>query len=268
MGENYSDNLHSIKNTGENPTLKQMFEISEQLILEQSDEIFGVSQISWESSPWEQFSLVDDEEVISLSHAKVYVFSDSVLCLGKMNWNPASKTENRWNSSGIFSQDSTHWSLSAKSKSSWTKWATQHNSKDVLSSCRCSMTSYGELQTMTRKVLLTPHLCLYLQKNSHQDDHFSDLDQKRSGILLILTDHKENGAEPLELMMINFGESGHPRVHCPEERSKAKVVENYRYTSALMGLRLKLFFEQLFLLISWVSTEQSQICVRNTKVAM
>ena len=40
MGKNYSDNLHSIKNTGENLTLKQMFETTEQLILEQSDEIF------------------------------------------------------------------------------------------------------------------------------------------------------------------------------------------------------------------------------------
>ena len=54
----------------------------------QSDEIFGVSQISWESFPWKQLSLDNDEEVISLSHAKVYVFSDSVLCLGKMNQNP------------------------------------------------------------------------------------------------------------------------------------------------------------------------------------
>ena len=36
MGKNYSDNLHSIKNTDENLTLKEMFEISEQLILEQS----------------------------------------------------------------------------------------------------------------------------------------------------------------------------------------------------------------------------------------
>ena len=54
MGKNYSDNLHSITNTGEDFTLKQMFEISEQLILEQSDEIFGVSQISWESAPWKQ----------------------------------------------------------------------------------------------------------------------------------------------------------------------------------------------------------------------
>ena len=36
--------------------------------------------------------MVNDEEVISLSHAKVYVFSDSVLCLGKVNQNPTSNT--------------------------------------------------------------------------------------------------------------------------------------------------------------------------------
>ena len=46
MGKNYSDNLHSIKNTGEDLTLKQMFDISELLIVEQSGEIFGVSQIN------------------------------------------------------------------------------------------------------------------------------------------------------------------------------------------------------------------------------
>ena len=38
------------QNTGENLTLKQMFEISENLIVGQSDETFGVSQISWENS--------------------------------------------------------------------------------------------------------------------------------------------------------------------------------------------------------------------------
>ena len=38
MWWNYSDNVHSIKNTGENLTLKQMSEISEKMILEQSDE--------------------------------------------------------------------------------------------------------------------------------------------------------------------------------------------------------------------------------------
>ena len=79
MGKNYSDNLLSIKNTGTNLTLKQMFEISEKLILEQSDEIFGESQISWENSPWKQLSLVNDEEVISLSHAKVSILRFCVL---------------------------------------------------------------------------------------------------------------------------------------------------------------------------------------------
>ena len=92
MGKIGSENLHSIKNTWENLILQKMIEESEQLILEQSDEIFGVSQISWESSPWKQFALVNEEKVISLSHAKVHVFSDSVLYLGKMNQNPASNT--------------------------------------------------------------------------------------------------------------------------------------------------------------------------------
>ena len=62
-----------------------MFDISEKLIVGQSDEIFGVSQINWDDCPWRQPHPVNDEEVISLSHAKVYVFSDSVLCLGKMS---------------------------------------------------------------------------------------------------------------------------------------------------------------------------------------
>ena len=88
MGKNYSENLHSIKNTRKDLAMKQMFDISEKLIVGQSDEMYGVTPINWEDSPWKQLSLISDEEVISLSHAKVYVFSDSVLCLGKMNENP------------------------------------------------------------------------------------------------------------------------------------------------------------------------------------
>ena len=92
MVKNHSENLHSIKNTGNDLPMKQMFEISEKLITEQSDEIYGISTIHWEDSSWKYLSLVGDEEVISLLHTKVYVFSDSVLCLGKMNENPESNT--------------------------------------------------------------------------------------------------------------------------------------------------------------------------------
>ena len=89
MGKNYSDNLHSIKNT-EDLTMKQMFDLSENLMTEQSDEIYGMSTINWEHSSWKYLSLVGDEQVISLLYTKVYVFSDSVLCLGKVNENPKS----------------------------------------------------------------------------------------------------------------------------------------------------------------------------------
>ena len=41
---------------------------------------------------WKHLSLIGDEEVITLSHAKFYVFSDSVLCRGRVNENPASNT--------------------------------------------------------------------------------------------------------------------------------------------------------------------------------
>ena len=91
MGQNYSDKLHFIKNT-EDLTMKQMFDVSEKLITEQSDEIYGMSTINWEHSSWKYLSLVGDEEVINLSHTKVHVFSDSVLCLGRMNEKPQSNT--------------------------------------------------------------------------------------------------------------------------------------------------------------------------------
>ena len=54
MGKDYSENLHSINNTGNDLTLKQMFDISEKLTVGQSDEIFGVSPINWEDSSWKQ----------------------------------------------------------------------------------------------------------------------------------------------------------------------------------------------------------------------
>ena len=59
MVKNFSDNWHSIKNT-EDLTMKQMLDISEKLVSEQSDEIYGMSTINWEHSPWKYLSLVGD----------------------------------------------------------------------------------------------------------------------------------------------------------------------------------------------------------------
>ena len=77
--------------------------MSQRLIREQ-EEISGVSQIRWPTSSWEKLSLVNDKEAIRISTAKVYVFSDSVLCLGKMREFPQSNVE--WENKLQWFQDS------------------------------------------------------------------------------------------------------------------------------------------------------------------
>ena len=279
--------LHSIRNTGKDLTLKQMFDISEKLTVGQSDEIFRVSQINWEDAPWRQLSLVNDEEVISLACKDLCLFRFCV-----MSWKSESEPNikfclgrtvglvqrfitihNFGRADGIrvgYFPGFTTLQLCYKVQEFMTKNGRPIAiPKDELSSCRCFMTSYGDLKTMNGNAMQTPHVGLYKRKDFQQDvGHSSDLDQKQSGILLALTDHVENGTESLNWWWSNSEKAdtqfSEPRVHCPKKRSKANEVEYYQYTSVPMAIRLKPFFAQLFLLSSSVSTEQSPICVRNT----
>ena len=88
MGKNFQNNHNSIVNTAD-LTLKQMFDISTRLVSEQ-DEISGLETIRWEKHSWKNLSLIGDERIINLQRTKVYVISDSVLCLGKIHQNPES----------------------------------------------------------------------------------------------------------------------------------------------------------------------------------
>ena len=153
-----------------------MFDILEKLRVGQSDEIFGLSQINWEASPWRQYYFwsMMKKSFISLSHGKVYVFSDSVLCLGKVNQNPALNTvweeqlswfksspqyraldtldgepmEFEWN---IFPGFTTLqlWLQSSRVPVK-NELRTTKISQDGSSSCRCSTTSHGDRKTMNR----------------------------------------------------------------------------------------------------------------------
>ena len=82
MGKNYLNNCQSIANTTD-LTLKQIFDISTRLVSEQ-DEISGLETIGWGNHSWKHLSLIGDERVINLRRTKVYVFSDSGLCLGEI----------------------------------------------------------------------------------------------------------------------------------------------------------------------------------------
>ena len=88
MGKNFLDNQNSIMNSTD-LTLKKMFDISAKLVGEQ-EEINNLDKIQWEKNSWKQLSLIGDETVINLQRTKVYVFSDSVLCLGRIHQHPQS----------------------------------------------------------------------------------------------------------------------------------------------------------------------------------
>ena len=48
------------------------------------------TKIQWEKNSWKRLSLIGDERVIKLHSTKVYVFSDSLLCLGRILQHPDS----------------------------------------------------------------------------------------------------------------------------------------------------------------------------------
>ena len=82
MGKNFSTFQSSVKKS-EDLTLKQMFDVTAQLVKNQ-EEIHGLEKIQWEKDSWTRQSLIDDATVINIQSTKVYVFSDSVLCLGRV----------------------------------------------------------------------------------------------------------------------------------------------------------------------------------------
>ena len=59
-------------------------------LVSEQDEIYGVKTVGWENHSWKYMSLIGDERVMNLQRTMVYVFSDCVLCLGKMSENPQS----------------------------------------------------------------------------------------------------------------------------------------------------------------------------------
>ena len=85
LGPDYEEHLRT-KNT-DVVQVKTLFDISQTLILNHRSEIYGISTIEWNTTPWMRSTLLHDR-AIKLSKAKVHVYSDAVLCLGKMHDHP------------------------------------------------------------------------------------------------------------------------------------------------------------------------------------
>ena len=135
VGKNFST-MQSVVKNHESLTLKQMFDVTAQPVNNQ-EEISCLDKILYGKNSWTHVSLISDAVVINLQSTKVYVFSDSVLCLGKVlqhsnetklgrtelrDYEPREateimmlSTESRRNSSGTFSKDSQRCSSVIKS---------------------------------------------------------------------------------------------------------------------------------------------------------
>ena len=104
MGKNFSTIQSFVKNY-EDLTLKQMFDVTAQLVNNQ-EEIHGLDKIQWKKDSWKRLSLIGDETVINLQSTKVYVFSDSVLCLGRILQHPDSNEAWKNRIAGVMSEKS------------------------------------------------------------------------------------------------------------------------------------------------------------------
>ena len=96
MGKNFSTTQNFIMNS-EDLTLKQVFDVTAQLVNDQ-EEIHGLDR--------KRLSLIGDETVINLQSTKVYVFSNSVLCLGRILQHPDSNEAWKNRIAGVKSEKS------------------------------------------------------------------------------------------------------------------------------------------------------------------
>ena len=69
MGKNFST-IQSVVKNQEDLTLKQMFDVTAQLVNNQ-DEINGLDRILWGKNSWTNLLLIGDEAVINLESTKV-----------------------------------------------------------------------------------------------------------------------------------------------------------------------------------------------------
>ena len=236
----------------------------------------------------EILSLIGDETVIDPQRAKVYVFSDSVLSLGKVHQHPESNeawkkriegittdkscrdydgingepTEFEWN---IFSGFTTL-QLSEKVKSLLYRLG---ETPETFTGRILFVSMFNDISCGTRdneqECLANARLVsLYARRFGKGQWSFigPGSDKKWSSIKV---DSPQGIWDQKVEKMVEFAEADVQfpvlQLHCPGVSSKAKDM---RFTMQPTRKRLRLFFAEFFLQASSVFTEQSQRCVKNT----
>ena len=268
MGKNFQNNQKSIVNTAD-LALKHMFDISAKLVAEQ-DEISGLETIGWEKHSWKYLTLIGDERIINLQRTKVYVFSDSVLCLLRIHSHPESNEAWKKRIGWITSSQSYRDFDGINGEPTEFEWNicpgfdTLHlcgKVKDLLSRLGETPKKFtGRILFMSMFNDISSYLCM--QGGLEQDNGHSLVPVlRKSGTPSKRTVHKESGTKSRRRCCWNSPKADVRfsvlRPHCPED------MVNCRYTMHPIWKRLRLFFAQLFLQISSVFKEQSRTRVKN-----
>ena len=269
MGKNFQNNQNSIMNTSD-LTLKKMFDISPKMVSEQ-DEIFKVDTIPWEKHSSKYLSLIGDETIINLQRVKVYVFSDSVLCLGRVHQYP--KSNEAWKDRiGWITTDQSYRDYDGISgeptEFEWnifpgfTTLQLYGKVTDLLSNLRETP------ETFTGRILfMSMFNDISLDNKGNEEECLANAKVvsilakkfwyrtmviywsqilRRSGILWKRIVHKEFGIISRKRCWWNSPKAdvhfSVQRLHCPGVSSKAKDTENCRFTIVPTRQRLRLFF--------------------------
>ena len=228
------------------------------------------TKIYWKNHSWKQLSLTGDETVINLQRAKVYVFSDSVLCFGKVHqhpesdeaWKKATETmtesmESRLNSSGTSSQDSLRCSSVVKSM--------------IYGKVTDLLSDLGQTpETFTGRILfMSMFNDISCDRKGNKEECLAN-----AGVVKVLANKfgvgqwsfigpgsekkwysaEENSPQGAwdhiaDEMLLEFVESGHPisvqQLHCPGVFSRAKDTENCLFILLPLRKQLRLFFRTI-----------------------
>ena len=290
MGKNFST-IQSVVKNSEDLTLKQMFDVTAQLVNDQ-EEIHGLDKIYWKNHSWKHLSLIGDETVINLQSTKVYVFSDSVLCLGRVLQHPESNEAWKNRVAGIQSGKSYRDYDAINGESTEFEWNIfpGFTTLQLCDKIGDLLSDLGQTpETFTGKILfMSMFNDISCDRKGNKDECLAN-----AGVVKVLarrfgigqwsfigpgsekkwysSENSPQGAwdNIAEQMLLEFAESGHPtfRATTPLSRvsSRAKDVENCRYTSPQMILQLTQCFALFLLSISSVSTEQWQLYVKNLR---
>ena len=268
-----------------------MFDVIAQLVNNQ-EEIHGLDKIQWEKDSWTRLSLIGDETVINLQSTKVYVFSDSVLCLGKVLQHPDSNEAWKNRVTGIQSRKSYRDYDAVNGESTEFEWNIfpGFTTLQLCGKINDLLSDLGQTpETFTGRILfMSMFNDISCDRKGNQEECLAN-----AGVVKVLakklgigqwsfigpgSEKKwysaenspqgawDNTAE--NVIGIRRKRTSYlpwQRLHCPEVFSKAKDVESCRYTSPQMNSQLIQLFELFFLSISSVSTEQWQLYVKNLR---